>query len=644
MVLQASPPKTKCTLQEKAAYVAGTDKMQVVVTLDAKDLQQLQLKRTTLFADRATTFVLIAGGGVEDTTGLKLASMKAALQTETFGNRDIVGLRSFDLNMSSAQLTLQFKGAVDAKSFEPDQLTLRSATATGAGTQTVALTASSTTSSANAMKIVVDIGDSDMDRIKAMRKLATRKNNTYVEMTAKVFVDLFGTRISSLVPNDGVVVNDFTADTVAPVLKAFDLNVDPGTIRLNFPETVDLNTFTAKGLALTTLGNSINLTLSGGTIVEKAIEKKDSSTVFTIAMDKADLDELKHNLKLGTTTVDTYALVLSSLVSDMNSNPVTHRMDLQAAEVAKDETDPEFKSFDMDMSKGEITLTFSEAIFYSQTLMALKDFTGSYGRKLSGGTPTQVSETVVKLKLSLSDLNAIKAIRQVAVSKATTFLHVDHGAFTDGNKNKVVKAYKIVSTFDDDKVSPTLDAFDLSMDSRQLALRFSETVDGSTYTHSGITLHSNDGTAGKAVSLTLGAGSKIVQAIDSATLVIQLDKGDTDAIKNIPGFCNSKATVFVSITDKFMKDTNKRLIDAIPRTKALPATKYTFDETDAAVTTFSFNLHTKTLTMNFDEPVDATNVNVTSLVFQSQKRTPPTANASSRVPKTRRGAKMASVL
>jgi len=52
--------------------------MQVVVTLDAKDLQQLQLKRTTLFADRATTFVLIAGGGVEDTTGLKLASMKAA--------------------------------------------------------------------------------------------------------------------------------------------------------------------------------------------------------------------------------------------------------------------------------------------------------------------------------------------------------------------------------------------------------------------------------------------------------------------------------------------------------------------------------------------------------------------------------------
>jgi len=105
--------------------------------------------------------------------------------------------------------------------------------------------------------------------------------------------------------------------------------------------------------------------------------------------------------------------------------------------------------------------------------MTLKDFTGSYGRKLSGGTPTQVSETVVKLKLSLGDLNAIKAIRQVAVSKATTFLHVDHGAFTDGNKNKVVKAYKIVSTFDDDKVSPTLDAFDLSMDSRQLALRFS---------------------------------------------------------------------------------------------------------------------------------------------------------------------------
>jgi len=284
-----SPPKTKYTLQEKgkAAYVAGTDKMQVVVTLDAKDLQQLQLKRTTLFADRATTFVLIAGGGVEDTTGLKLASMKAALQTETFGNRDIVGLRSFDLNMSSAQLTLQFKGAVDAKSFEPDQLTLRSATATGAGTQTVALTASSTTSSANAMKIVVDIGDSDMDRIKAMRKLATRKNDTCVEMTAKVFVDLFGTRISSLVPNDGVIVNDFTADTVAPVLKAFDLNVDQGTIRLNFTETVDLNTFTAKGLALTTLGNSINLTLSGGTIVEKAIEKKDSSTVFTIAMDKA---------------------------------------------------------------------------------------------------------------------------------------------------------------------------------------------------------------------------------------------------------------------------------------------------------------------------------------------------------------------
>ena len=53
--------------------------------------------------------------------------------------------------------------------------------------------------------------------------------------------------------------------------------------------------------------------------------------------------------------MDTYALVLSSLVSDMNSNPVTHRMDLQAAEVAKDATDPEFKSFDMDMSKGEIS-------------------------------------------------------------------------------------------------------------------------------------------------------------------------------------------------------------------------------------------------------------------------------------------------
>ena len=625
----ATSPAASYTLKKalaKIEYVVKTQKTQITVTLHADDLHQIQLKTTSLFSNRANTYVSIAANGIKDMTKLDLQSNVAALQTATFQEREVVNLNSFDLNMATAELVLHFDGTVDTATFEPTEIILRSSSSVSVDTQVVTLSKFSTTSSANGFLVIIKIGNSDMNSIKAQRALATSKDTTIIEMTAKAFIDVFNQRISSLVPLDNFKVDKFVTDSVKPSLQSFQVAIDAGTVSLQFSEEIDLKIFSATGLTFTDEKSTTTLKLEKSNIVSTTSnDATDSADAFTIQFTGDDLNRMKFDLAIGTSTSNTYIVVDPTAAKDMTGNAVSAAT-VQASKVTVDDTKPVFKSFVIDLSLGTLTMTFSEAVTASSIVPAklvVKEFTNTHLKKLTGGTPKQVSETVVELTFAPGDLNYIKATRGLAVSKATTFLQMAAGAILDTYNNEVIKTEdgnpKQASAFQEDIVSPVLDQFDMDLTKNQIELRFSETVDGKSYSAAAVTLQSKSAAGNDVAPLTLSSLSTLVQAIDSPTLTIDLSKGDIDTIKNTVGFCDSKTDVFVSITDLAFADTNKRKIVAIPTTKALDATKYTKDGTPPKLTAFSFNLHTHVLTLNFDEPVDTKDVNVTSLVFQSVK-------------------------
>lgn len=95
------------------------------------------------------------------------------------------------------------------------------------------------------------------------------------------------------------------------------------------------------------------------------------------------------------------------------------------------------------------------------------------------------------------DLNTLKRLRNLAShpSGNNTYLHFSSNFITDMRSNLIVPianiAGKKVYSFIEDQTSPTLDAFELDLDSGNLTMTFSETVDSLTFISSEMTLQSS---------------------------------------------------------------------------------------------------------------------------------------------------------
>merc|ERR1712166_518455 len=184
------------------------------------------------------------------------------------------------------------------------------------------LTSSSTKVSASiGGKVVVQISDEDLNRIKMTDAIAKTQVTTFVYFSEELVDDMNGNAVISTVGNAKGTFETvlhpgthYVSDIDSPNVDRIDLDLKLGTMTLYFDEAVRVSSLDMDELSVLagTDVNSASETMSTDTQFAKYITN-DEGTIIEVALTQADLDKLKPLLAISVLT--TIFSVTEALIS-----------------------------------------------------------------------------------------------------------------------------------------------------------------------------------------------------------------------------------------------------------------------------------------------------------------------------------------
>jgi hypothetical protein len=338
--------------------------------------------------------------------------------------------------------------------------------------------------------------------IKLQDTLFTSQQTTHIHLNADFIVDMAGVRLqdSGISP-----ATSFRADATAPVLLTYLLNLNHGTLLLNFDEPVAAQSTVLGGTTalLSAPSSSIVHNLRGG----GASSGVPNGLQIVVNLTVDDLNEVKRLTGLATSRSNSFVSFTAGFVTDMAGvpvTPVTISAAQQADSFVNDITRPELVNFGLDMATEPaiITFTFEETVDVTSLrlgrIVLQEAFTVNVGdnatwhQLLDGLTLTAVNDTIVRAQLTEHDYATLK-LKGIGSSPTTTWLTAVDGYILDMSS---VGAATItngvdarnVDQFVYDTTSPQIQFFDINLSTGILDIYFTEPVDASTFTAAAITL------------------------------------------------------------------------------------------------------------------------------------------------------------
>lgn len=397
-------------------------------------------------------------------------------------------LQAFRFDLDSGQLSLTFSETVLASSVNTTAFSLQSTATATNDTFTYTLTGGEVLTPDGPF-VTIALSADDLDEIKLMPGLAAGVTSTYLTLTELAVTDTEGNQVEPLTTSNPANVTSFIEDTTAPELRSFVLDLDNGQLNLNFTEAVFATDFDFNRFMLssgTVLNESTLITLNGGTI--SGIDR----SVISVTLTSSNLNSIKQfSDGLGLELNSTLLSIAAESLFDTSSNPLNTTAFLPAENITVDSVPPELLSFALDMNTGELILNFTEAVFavdvtpselglLSTTM--LNSSTACYN--FTGGSVMQVNQTSVVIQLTTTDLNEIKRRPLLAIDQNSTNLAVLAAAVRDTTGNTIIPVsfYDALpaSRYVMDTTKPQLASFELDLNSGELVLKFTETVNSTS--------------------------------------------------------------------------------------------------------------------------------------------------------------------
>ena len=537
-------------------------------------------------------------------------------------------LTSFTLNLNTAQLNLTFTESVNVSSLYVSQISIQNAVSAVARDTVYLTPGGSFSTSRNWPHLTIEIGDTDLNRIKFLSQLATTANNTYLRNTQFTIQDINGNMINEIPNGFALLVATYIADTTNPDLTSFSLDMNTGTLYLTFSETVNTSSLTIDSISLLDRPTSLSpllLSLSGGTVLTLI-----DSTNIDVRLTKSNLDTLKRERGLADSINTTYLTMQYAALFDMNTNFLNYismENAIKASDFIPDKTRPTLLYYNLDMDSALLTLSFSETVesdsFLVDQLILQNAPTASRTVSLSNSSShVRVDSTVIYVNISFEDLNKIKLERSIAsVANGTNvFLTFSNHTIQDMNDNYVIGKSDsegvLVTEFIGDTTPPFILSFKLDMNTGVLNITFNEVIDALAYNVSAISLQqnyflSNDSEYYRITTQFLISG-------DGLFLSQLIQKVDLDRIKTLRNLAISVDTIFLSISSYLVQDMNKNRVSPILSTSALFATEFIPDMTRPILQDSTLNMNLGLLTLTFDESMDTiSSLDVSQIGFSS---------------------------
>ena len=533
-------------------------------------------------------------------------------------------LLDFILNLTSRELSLTFDEPVNAATFDTTSLTLVAYEGATAMEETYQLTGGTLLTS-DGSEVRIAMAAEDVNGLQARPSLATNEDDTWLTVSVNAASDLSyqQNRAQIITVQSSLVV----PDVAPPVLSAFDIDFNDNTLQLVFSEPVTISSVQLTQLTLVSSRSPsplVSYQITGG-IIHPTQLAASAEVVFNLA--ESDIAFLKESEGIATNSSNTFMTALSGLAED-TSGTSNAAIDTSSAvgirSLATDTTLPDLLSFTLDVDSGEMVLDFSDVVDVSTFDVSALTLQGQNYRvplewhslSSSSSSASSSNSFTVTVFIGSDDLNRIKEIRTLATDESDTFLTVratlvddlaglDVIAITDG---KALQA----SGFTPDSKDPVLDSWSLDMDQSQLTLSFSETVDVRSIDVTDISLQPLQSTS---AIYSLTGYAQLVPDDAGHVLIIQLSDTDADAVKLDTGLGTSRDNSFLSLSSSAISDMNSNDIVTISSSDALRAAVYVIDESDPVIISYDLDLNVGTLSLTFDEAVDANTFNVSGLTL-----------------------------
>ena len=451
--------------------------------------------------------------------------------------------------------------------------------------------------------------------------------NTYISLPVGAVFDVAGNPSVEIPSANGTIVGRLIEDNTIPELLEYDLDLDAGTITLQFdnvmnPATLDPTAITIQDAPLAIFSHTLT---SGSTS-----SKPGYSVVIDLTVE--DLNEIKRITEIATERGNTYLTVAAELLDSfggtlvpyeggvgINVLAITDGSGLQVTNFTEDTTDPVLVSFDLDLNRGELLLTFNETVNASSLDLielvlqssreSIENDTREFritARDDTGfrTTSSQDDSTIITVTLGFDDMNDIKRFTDLATDNSSTYLSFVNTTIFDMNDNPIVPIYSNdamqVSIFTEDSTPPTLFSYDLDVDNGFLYLTFDETVNVSSLQTPDIRLQSTS-TGGEIVHLTELSRSS---SENDYIVVVDIDIVDLNEIKRNQQLAQSRDSTYVSFMSTAIRDMNDNSVNAISTFSARQVNNHTADTTSPTLEAFHLDMDEGILYLTFDETVD----------------------------------------
>ena len=344
-----------------------------------------------------------------------------------------------------------------------------------------------------------------------------------------------------------------------------------------------------------------------------------------------DLNNIKDKDNLGTGVDNSYISFGEGLTVDLAGNSIVAILDdeaEQAADFGIDNVPPELENYVFDLNTGIILMTFSESINassvqFNQFVLSSSSELVATKVSFTGGSTTTLLGTTFEFKILHNDLNDIKALFDLATSESNTFLSISSdGAYSDtsGNQATISDLSNVQATsFVNDTTKPVLESFDFYLSTGLLVLRFSETIDPSSFNGSTFTIQSS--IAFPVHSLNLTGGEHTDKIGPELNFTINID--ELNIIKEAEGFATARGNTFIAVSvTPAVYDTSGNPMLLISTKDALQVTKFISDAIMPSLDGYTLNMNTDVLTLTFTESIDTDILNPSVITLFSSKTFP----------------------
>ena len=557
--------------------------------------------------------------------GLNPITLSFALQVSTY-TPDITNPVLFDwaIDLNTDRLLFTFSETVDISTLDPSQITLLAAPASDNAYTLTGYTAVVMTNAGHTFQFTLQLSEVDANSIKARQGLAISLDSSYLSITSTAILDTSGNPVEAIPRQSPISASEFIVDRSSPVLLSFSLDLNEGSLRLTFDETVNSASFNPSGF---TFVNRVSSFDAAYTLTD-SVTSSSLTTVLQVILSSSDLNALNTSDNIATSFSNTFLTATMNGIRDVFGNPlaaIASTSALQVTSYNNDTIQPMLVNWEINLNLGSLQLTFTESVDAnsfnaSGFTIVNSEFSSSVAYTLtSTSTSSPANSAVQVVMLSPSDLNALKAISDLATSESNTFLAVTTYAERDLSGNYLIpvplSSALQVTTYITDSTPPQLTGFSLNIGTELLMLTFSETVLAATIDITLINLQS--ASTAPTVSYQLTGGTVVSQLDVGVVVTIQLLADDADALKGDSAIATRRDNTFIWFTPGLVEDPSQIQSLPILSTNALQATDFIADSVPPRLESFTLNLNQRELVLTFDEIVTASTLMTTLITVQS---------------------------